>query len=102
MGRSRMVIYSLRIVTSDNTVSTPMEWRVGARHGIPGYGKPTTENIDKWVTAYEESLKSGGCNAHLGIHSVVSAKIVDQRTDTNVAYWERKLQRPNEPLFQVI
>lgn len=100
MGRSYTPRYSFRIITvlsrAGKVCHTPMIWR-------KEYGRPTTKNIDKWVTQYEESCKPGGCNAHLGHDPVVSALILDQHHHNNmVSIWIRKRERPNEPLFQVI
>jgi hypothetical protein len=75
---------------------------VKAQYGIPGDGKPTTANIDRWVTSYEESLKPGGPNAHLGLHQVSYARIIRQSDNQIVAEWNRSKQRPNEPLFKVV
>lgn len=91
MGRSRAWTYVLRIVESER-ISTPMEWRVGKRYSVPGYGKPTVENLAKWVAAYEKSLLPGGVNQHLSygankIDKVLSASITNQRTGEVVAEW---------------
>ena len=103
MGGSRTFPYVLKIKTVSGAFHTPMEWRLRAQFGIPGYGKPTVANIDKWVTALEDSMKPGGCNAHIGFDPVVEARIVENHAggDT-VAEWVRSVQRPNEPKFQVI
>jgi hypothetical protein len=42
------------------------EWRVNAQYGMRGYGKPTTANLKKYIDAYNDSLESGGVNAHIG------------------------------------
>lgn len=104
MGRITTPPYRIEIKCSDSRYSfTPMAWRVRSNNaGIRADGKPTVANLDKWVTAYEDSLRPGGCNAHLGIHSVVSAKIIRQSDNEVVAEWIRSQQRPNEPRFQVI
>jgi hypothetical protein len=54
-----------------------MEWRVGQRYQIPGYGKPTNNNLKKWVDHFNKSLEPGGANSHLGSGSrVVTACIL--------------------------
>jgi hypothetical protein len=75
--------------------STPMEWK------FKRDGRPTTENITKWVKAMEASCLPGGCNAHLGIHPFLTAQIVRTSDKQVLASWNRSKDMP-EPLFQVI
>lgn len=56
------------------------------------YGKPTTANLEKWITAYHESLKLGGCNEHLSrslgyLPTLKAAKIIRQSTGEVMAEW---------------
>lgn len=102
MGRSYTPKYRLEFTTTRPGYFTPGAWEVRGRYGRHSDGKPTTANLDKWVTAFEDSLRPGKPNAHLGIFSVVTAKIINQFTGEVVATWTRKTARPNEPLFQVI
>jgi len=100
MGRSSTPAYSFSIQTflsrAGKVRHTSMIWR-------KEYGRPTTANLDKWVTSYEESLKPGGCNAHLGYDPVVSVEIKRNVVGGDVvASWERKTARPDEPKFQVV
>lgn len=102
MGRSRTWTYSLKFRCVSGVMYTPNEWRVkSGRLTGPGFGKPTTENIDKWVVAFEQSMIDGP-NKHLGIDQVIHAEIVDQRTGEIVAKWNRSQARHNQPKFQVI
>ena len=100
MGRSRVIPYTIQITTSDGNGSSPMEWRIKKRCWMPADGKPTVENITRWVETYEASLRAGGANAHLGIHSVVTA-VVRHHGDV-VCSWSNKVNRPNAPLFQMV
>ena len=103
MGRSYPIHYIVRIhTTMPNVIHTPVEWRSRPRFGLPADGKPTTANLDKWVTAFEDSCRPGKPNAHLGTFSVTYAEIYDQKLRVVVAIWERSKQRKNEPMFQVI
>ncbi len=103
MGKSRTFTYRLEFVCVSRAHYTPQEWRVRSHRLYgPGFGAPTTENIDKWVTGFENSMKPGGANAHLGMDQVTHAQVIDQRTDEIVATWSRRRQRPNQPLFEVI
>lgn len=103
MGRSRLIPFVIHYKCSDGHRYTPSEWRVRQQRNMPKHhvdGTPTTDNIDKWVTAFEDSRKHGGVNAHLGFALVTEAWIVDQKdTPTVVARWLRSEVRP---LFQVI
>lgn len=100
MGRSVTPKYVFEIETflsrAGKVRHTSMIWR-------KEYGRPTVANLDKWVTSYEESCKPGGCNAHLGVDPVVSAKIrLNYAGSPAMVEWERKTARPNEPKFQVV
>jgi hypothetical protein len=68
---------------------TPMCWRVKQQGVIPGYGKPTNENLHAKVLGFEQSCEPGGPNAHLGTRKVASAKIVHQFTGEVVAIYKR-------------
>lgn len=102
MGQSRMWTYSLKFRCVSGKHYTPNEWRVKSHRLYgPGFGKPTPENIDKWVSGFEQSMIDG-VNKHLGTDQVVYAEIVDQRTGEVVAKWKRSEFRKDQPLFQVI
>lgn len=75
-------------LTLDRGVTTPSAWRIkatGCNGCIPGHGKPTADNLKAYVTTFEASTQSGGCNAHLGVTKVLSARIVRQSTRDIVA-----------------
>lgn len=101
MGRSYTPAYRLEFETTRPGYFSSIAWEVGTRYGIPGLGKPTPKNIDKWVTGFEQSCIDGP-NKHLGIFSVTSAKIIRQKTGEVVATWERKSFRPDEPKFRIV
>lgn len=101
MGRVVKVQYRLEIKCISGNRYTPSAWRVRGQFGNHGDGKPTAENIDKWVTAFEQSMIDG-VNKHLGIDQVVEAKIVHQTSSETVASWIRSEWRKNQPLFQII
>jgi len=94
MGRSIAITYTVEMVTRNEAGQqfrhTPSEWRVRARYGnLPGHGKPTLENLTTYVTAFEVSTRANGCNAHLGVQKVLSARIIDQRVRSVVATYMR-------------
>lgn len=81
MGTSRIVPIILKI---DST--TPMAWR-------KEYGKPTLENLEKWITEYSRSLEIGGVNQHVSLSLGYvpyprTAKIIRQRTGEVLASWK--------------
>jgi len=93
MGRSRMMTFVLHTrATMPDTRTTPCEWKVKQS------GKPTQDNITKWVKDFEDSLRPNGINDHLGIFSITQAWVVDQRNNEIVCRWKR----PPSPLFVVI
>jgi hypothetical protein len=103
MGRSTTPTYRLEITGhTGNFTITNSAWHVQSRYGIPGDGRPSTDNLDRYVTAFEKSLRTGGSNAHLGIFLITSCRIIRQSTGKVVAEWKRSEQRKNEPMFQVI
>jgi len=65
---------------------------------VKEYGEPTEANLNKVVEMFERSLLPGGGNAHLGIHSVLSANIVDNVKGKGIVGWRREIARPNEPI----
>lgn len=102
MGQSRMWTYSLRFQCVSGRVYTNQEWRVKtSRIQGQGFGAPTAENIDKWVSGFEASMRTG-VNRHLGLDQVTEAHIVDQRNGNVVARWKRSVARPNQPAFEII
>jgi hypothetical protein len=85
MGKSITPAYRIEM-TERRTMLTPMSWR-------SEYGKPTAENLEKYVRKYIDSLKIGGTNQHvslsLGYIPVPdSARIVRQKTGEVVATWK--------------
>ena len=104
MGRVTKPRYALHFRCTDSSERhyTGQAWQVRAKYGRPGDGQPTPANIDRWVTAFEQS-RIDGANKHLGIASVVEAWIVDQENGNEVvARWVRSEMRKDEPKFQII
>lgn len=100
MGRSTTPRYAIHLQLQGIEI-TPGGWQVSPRNGCLGLGKPTFDNLDKWVTKFETSMLEGP-NDQLGYHPVLQAWIVDQRNGDTVASWARVTARPDEPIFQVI
>lgn len=94
MGRDITFTYRVEVKESTgNAVVTPMGWR-------KEYGKPTQDNLTKWVESYNNALKPDGVNAHvskaLGHMPILShAKIVRQSTGDTICEW-------NAPVFMVV
>ena len=95
MGRSVTPPYRLEMPGV-----TAMCWRVKAQYGIPGCGKPTYENLVKYIEAYNKSLELGGSNQHISkalgyIPYPTWARIVRQADGVVMAEWKA-------PLFQAV
>lgn len=88
MGRSTTPKYRIEFTTTrPGCWCTPQFWDVRGRNGCPGNGLPTTQNIEKWVQALEESCQPGKPNAHVGPLQIKTARIVNQFTGEVVASW---------------
>lgn len=87
MGRSVMIPIVLQLYTPDSH-TTASEWRTSARHGIPGYGKPTVENLKRYIKRYNHSLRPGGANSHIGRRGrATGGQIRSQKTGAVLAEW---------------
>ena len=60
-------------------------------------GRPTAANLEKWRTAFNQSLQPGGANEHLGDRAAINfeIEIFDQRTRVTVC-------RFNPPMFEMV
>ncbi len=62
MGRSKTPKYAI-VVDCTGMVPSRTGWYIGVQEGgVKGYGKPTAENLAKYIDRYHESLKPGGSN----------------------------------------
>jgi hypothetical protein len=91
--------YSLEVNCPGHYI-TPMAWNVKGKYGYPGDGKPTAENLAKWVQAFIDSHKPGGSNHHLSSMGTLPipsyARIVlNDGSRTLVAEWKA-------PMFMAI
>ncbi len=77
---------------------TPAGWeikhRYGAMKGQIAAGKPTNENLAKYIKDYEDSTEAGGVNDHIGKSRggrdvIDRAEIKDQQTGDIVATYRR-------------
>lgn len=88
MGRTITPTYRLEYQAENWPLHT-QAWQVRSNNArIPGKGKPTPANIAKWAKAFEDSMLPTGCNAHVGFHRILNARIVNQFTGQVVAEWE--------------
>lgn len=64
MGKSRTPKYTVELYYANKRtrLAFPMEWRIAKRGQAPGYGRPTPENLARYVAAYNETAKPGGYN----------------------------------------
>jgi len=80
MGRSIKSKYKLEIRNDlGRVIMTPMCWFVKDK------GKPTRDNLIKYVKSFNESLKPGGVNEHLAkAYGIEEARIDRARISENV------------------
>jgi len=87
-GRSTTPKYVVDVkLKSPKWSSTPSAWESKQA------GKPTEQNLAKWVKMYNDSIKPGGVNDHLGPeHELVWAGIrLNQGMDKSyIAEWGKK------------
>lgn len=102
MGRSTTPTFRLDIVLSSGHIATPSTWRVKRQYKLSGYGKPTSDNLKKWVRAFEESTRTGA-NKHLGPETILYAKISRNCSGGEVmaeyAHTSVHLPEVGEPVF---
>jgi hypothetical protein len=89
MGRSTTPRYVVAIrASSSGKTYTRSTWQVRAGNGrTRGDGKPSRENLTKWVRTLEASMRPGGVNAHLGADTIHAASVIDQTTGETVAMY---------------
>lgn len=103
MGRSTRPKYRVEVnqyQVFPMSVMTPAAWDV--KYG----GRPTPENVKKYVELYNASLEPDGANSHLGPQGAIyGAKVIDQDTGETVAEWKDEAiiqQYKSRPKFEVI
>jgi hypothetical protein len=94
MGRSTTPKYAL-VVDCTGVHCTRMAWHVKPPVGCSvGYGKPTAENLAKYIETFRKSLHPGGANEHLmkayGSKALPNAAriILNDGSGTVVAEWK--------------
>lgn len=79
-----------------------MEWRVRGRRGLSGYGKPTEENLQRFLDTMNASMEKGGVNAHLRegdpMFKYVAGRIVRQSDGKVMA----EVGLMKQPMFEVV
>lgn len=100
-----------RITTPRYVISVNDYQVFGGSHQTAGqwksmYGRPSPQNIKRYVEKYNESLEPSGVNSHVGRRGAIyGAAIVDQETGEVVAQWEDKgiVQKyKSAPMFEVV
>ena len=74
-------------VECEEAVLTPVIWRVSSHGDKPGHGRPTIENLARWVKAVEAAR--GPVHKRLGLRRVVRARIIHQTSGMVVVEWWR-------------
>lgn len=94
MGKSSIVRNVIELTERVDTVSNKVHMAWNSKN----YGKPTGENIEKFVVSYIKSLMPGGVNEHIfkgrTIPNISKAKVRNQLSGV-VVEW-------NAPMFFVI
>ncbi len=95
MGRSTTPKYVVELVTP-GFYTSPSGWQVRDGCQTKGSGKPTNENLKKFVEQFIASMQPGGVNAHLQRQAepyVVTAAYIyhntsDRHASTPLAEWK--------------
>jgi hypothetical protein len=104
MGRSITPKYRIQYYyrqPNGQIVEVRASWTISSNNkSIQADGKPTKENAEKYIQAYNNSLKSDGANKHVSVAlgfmpMAHKAEIVNQFTGKVVVEWKA-------PMFQVI
>jgi hypothetical protein len=74
-------------VECEGAVLTPAIWRVGKCGDLPGHGRPTADNLARWVRM-AAATRNPACK-RLGLHRIVRARIVRQTSGHVAAEWRR-------------
>ncbi len=79
-------MYRLEMQFHDGSQTTSI-WDVRKRFGLRGKGQPNAANLNKHIAAFEQSCRNGS-NRHLGLLTVISAEIINQKTNKVVVSWK--------------
>jgi len=72
MGTSRKCALIVKFTVSKG-YWTPSEWVTRTKFSYPGFGKPTGENLTKYIKACEASTLKGGSNEQIGPTTILKA-----------------------------
>lgn len=87
MAKRRFWAYRVEVWCAA-TFFTPGQWHTGQRGGKSGDGRPTAENLDRWVQQFEAALGEKPYK-RFRFGPVVRARVIHQETDVVVAEWRR-------------
>lgn len=67
-------------------IATPAAWE------IKEYGKPTVNNLKKYIEAYNQSLMAGGANQHIGSRGMATWAGIRENAPNSpyIVEWGRK------------
>lgn len=92
MSRTTTPLYRVEFTTSTG-YQTPAAWNVRGYGQIPGYGKPTMQNLNTYMQKMVDSMeKPDGCNRHvivaLGKGAIpYYARLIRQADNKLMAVW---------------
>ncbi len=87
MGYSTTPTYRVEMSTPGYFISAA-PWRVKGYGRIRGSGKPTTENLERYIREFELSTQGEGVNKHLGATKITRARIIRQADGEVMATYE--------------
>jgi hypothetical protein len=73
------------LYTFDHKYVKTMIWNVTNGPNRVGLGRPSKDNLTKWLRSYNDSFRKGGCNYHVSLSAktIVNihwARIIEQKT----------------------
>lgn len=89
MSRTRKPAYRVEVSTRGNPGSGKWFAMSDFAWKMQDYGKPTEENLAKFVAKYNESFMPGGVNEQAGeqIGQIVAAELIRQSDGVTMALW---------------
>jgi hypothetical protein len=94
MGKTQIIPLIIRRSATKEFIAS---WPVKSAANVHGLGQPTSERLSQWRDKFNQSLKKGGCNEHLGMKYWMQYKIevYNQKTGQVLAQY-------TPPMFEVI
>lgn len=88
MGRSTTPTFRIDLTVRHAKNEVAVAW-TSQSWSVAFAGRPTAENLQRWVGRTEGSTSPGGCNEHLGVTIIKTAVVTRQKDSVVVATFER-------------